>query len=177
MELFHGGVSHGFDLSGDRRPGDRSVRDDDRYLFLESIWCARDFLYLSYVGQSIHHNQKIPPSLVINELLDGIDKLVEFDQTDQGGATVGVREMMINHHTLQPFAEENFKGEKLQDHSLSITFRPPEVLSESRDEIHPFEKDRWAGRGHNRIILGASGSLYRKPASILSQIQWNEFMG
>ncbi|MEL0099917.1 MAG: exodeoxyribonuclease V subunit gamma, partial [Opitutae bacterium] len=56
-----------FDLSGDRRPGDRSVREDDRYLFLESLWCARDHLYLSYVGQSIRQNEKIPPSVLINE--------------------------------------------------------------------------------------------------------------
>jgi exodeoxyribonuclease V gamma subunit len=139
------GLKHGFDLSGDRRPGDRSVRDDDRYLFLESIWCARDFLYLSYVGQSIHHNQKIPPSLVINELLDGIDKLVEFDQTDQGGAAVGVREMMINHHTLQPFAEENFKGEKLQRSFSLNNLQAAEVLSESRDEIPPFINEKIVG--------------------------------
>ena len=48
-----------FDLSGDRKPGDRSTREDDRYLFLESIWCARDSLYLSYLGQSIRQAEKI----------------------------------------------------------------------------------------------------------------------
>ncbi len=134
------GLKHGFDLSGDRRPGDRSVRDDDRYLFLESIWCARDFLYLSYVGQSIHHNQRIPPSLVINELLDGIDKLVQFDRLEKGGA--GVREMMINQHTLQPFAAKNFLGEKLpRSYSLNH-LRAAQALSSSRHETPLFLNEK-----------------------------------
>ena len=29
-----------FDLSGDREPGDRSDREDDRYLFLEILWSS-----------------------------------------------------------------------------------------------------------------------------------------
>ena len=67
-----------FDLSGLRRPGDRSAREDDRYLFLETIWCARENLYLSYVGQSIRQSLEIPPSVVVNELLVGLDKLADF---------------------------------------------------------------------------------------------------
>ncbi|MDX1392258.1 MAG: exodeoxyribonuclease V subunit gamma, partial [Rheinheimera sp.] len=39
-----------FDLMAhDYRPGDRSRRDDDRYLFLEALLSARDALYLSWV--------------------------------------------------------------------------------------------------------------------------------
>ena len=53
--------------------GDRSSREDDRYLFLETLWCAKEFLYLSYVGQSIRQAQEIPPSVVVNELLDGLE--------------------------------------------------------------------------------------------------------
>ena len=43
---------HGFDLMAKRpQPGDRSARNDDRYLFLEAILSARERLYLSYVGR------------------------------------------------------------------------------------------------------------------------------
>ena len=43
--------SPGFDLiARSPRRGDRSLRDEDRYLFLEAILSARDCLYLSYVG-------------------------------------------------------------------------------------------------------------------------------
>ena len=39
------------------RCGDRSRRDDDRYLFLEALESARECLHLSYVGRSVHDNQ------------------------------------------------------------------------------------------------------------------------
>ena len=52
--------------------GDRSRRNDDRYLFLESILCARKSLYISYVGQSVQDNSRIPPSVLVSELLDEI---------------------------------------------------------------------------------------------------------
>ncbi|MBI4774344.1 MAG: exodeoxyribonuclease V subunit gamma [Deltaproteobacteria bacterium] len=61
----------GFDLMAKApRKGDRSRREDDRYLFLEAILSAREKLYISYVGQSIRDNSKIPPSVVVSELLD-----------------------------------------------------------------------------------------------------------
>ncbi|RPJ76564.1 MAG: exodeoxyribonuclease V subunit gamma, partial [Desulfobacteraceae bacterium] len=42
-----------FNLMGQApRPGDRSRRNDDKYLFLESVMAARRRLYISYVGQS-----------------------------------------------------------------------------------------------------------------------------
>ncbi len=72
-----------FDLLGDMfLPGDRSRRSDDRYQFLEAVLSARDCLYLSYVGQSIHSNDIIPPSVVVSELVEfvrlyGVSDLVE----------------------------------------------------------------------------------------------------
>jgi len=56
------------------RKGDRSKRDDDRYLFLEIILSARESLYISYTGQSIKDNSPIPPSVVVSELLDYIEQ-------------------------------------------------------------------------------------------------------
>jgi exodeoxyribonuclease V gamma subunit len=61
----------GFDLiSQYSRKGDRSRRNDDRYLFLEALLSARRYFYLSYVGQSIQDNSEIPPSVLVSELLD-----------------------------------------------------------------------------------------------------------
>ncbi len=72
-------------------PGDRTTRDDDRYLFLEALLSARDVLYLSYVGRSIRDNNPIPPSVLVSELLDytGIDPV---------------------EHPLQPFSPKYFTG-------------------------------------------------------------------
>ncbi len=61
----------GFDLiAQDPRPGDRSTRNDDRYLFLEALLSAREVFYVSYVGQSSRDNSPIPPSVLVSELLD-----------------------------------------------------------------------------------------------------------
>ena len=55
------------------RPGDRTPRDDDRYLFLEALLSARAHLLITYVGHSITNNAELPPSVVVSELLDAID--------------------------------------------------------------------------------------------------------
>ena len=62
-----------FDLIA-RHPkkGDRARRDDDRYLFLESLISAREHLYLSYVGRSIRTNEALASSALLNELADCI---------------------------------------------------------------------------------------------------------
>jgi len=100
--------SPSFDLSGERRPGDRSSREDDRYLFLESLWCAKEKLYLSYVGQSIRRTQSIPPSVVINELLDSLDKVADFGKGE--GDAISARTALVREQSLHPFAERNFLG-------------------------------------------------------------------
>ncbi|WP_119395698.1 exodeoxyribonuclease V subunit gamma [Salinibius halmophilus] len=62
-----------FDLmANDYRPGDRSRRDDDRYLFLEAMLSARDSFYISWVGRSILDNTEKPASVLVNQLRDVI---------------------------------------------------------------------------------------------------------
>ncbi|MBF0509361.1 MAG: exodeoxyribonuclease V subunit gamma, partial [Deltaproteobacteria bacterium] len=60
-----------FDLiAKNPKPGDRSKRTGDRYLFLETIISARTKLYISYTGQSCQDNSVIPPAMVVSELID-----------------------------------------------------------------------------------------------------------
>jgi len=84
-----------FDLLGDQfLEGDRSRRSDDRYQFLEAILSARENLYISFVGQSIRSNDKIPPSVVVSELIE----LIEL---------CGCREA-VEVHPLHGFSEKYF---------------------------------------------------------------------
>ncbi len=93
-------VAPGFDLMArNPRSGDRSVRNDDLSMFLESILAARERLYISYVGRSVQSNREIPPSVPVSELIDVIDEGYEVD----GGAG-SVRESVVVHHPLQPFS-------------------------------------------------------------------------
>lgn len=64
----------GFDLMARfPRPGDRSRRRDDKYLFLEALVSAARVFYISYVGQSVQDNSEIPPSVIVSELIDTIE--------------------------------------------------------------------------------------------------------
>jgi exodeoxyribonuclease V gamma subunit len=71
----------GFDLMAKEPPriGDRSRRGDDRYLFLEALISCRDKLYLSYQGHDIKTNNQREPSLVLNELMDYLDKSYGYE--------------------------------------------------------------------------------------------------
>ena len=72
----------GFDLMAQNpQPGDRSVRDDDRYLFLEALLSAREVFYLSYIGQSIKDNSRFLLRSLVSELLDYLDRA--FEMPDQ----------------------------------------------------------------------------------------------
>ena len=50
--------------------GDRSRREDDRYLFLEAFLSAREKLYISWQGRRPTDNQKMPPSVLVAQLRD-----------------------------------------------------------------------------------------------------------
>jgi exodeoxyribonuclease V gamma subunit len=101
-----------FDLMAEHpKPGDRSRRNDDRYLFLEAILSAREKLYISYVGQSIRDNSLIPPSALVGELMD----YIEQGFTVKGGQVSG---RIVTRHRLQAFCPEYFKkGDKLFSYS------------------------------------------------------------
>ncbi|MFO8074343.1 MAG: exodeoxyribonuclease V subunit gamma [Polyangia bacterium] len=63
-----------FDLiSRHSRPGDRSVRDDDRYQLLEALISARDRLIITYTAHDDHTGEPLPPSVAVQEILDAID--------------------------------------------------------------------------------------------------------
>ena len=90
-------------LLNSRQTGDRSVRDDDRYLFLETILAAREVLYLSYQGQSLQDETEFPPSVLVGELLDALDKSFQFPKGDS-------REKLGRVHRLQAFSPAYFDG-------------------------------------------------------------------
>ncbi|WP_282108714.1 exodeoxyribonuclease V subunit gamma [Streptomyces sp. WAC00276] len=59
----------GFDpMSQKPKRGDRSRRDDDRYLFLEALISAQQKLYISHIGRSIQDNSERFPSVLVQEL-------------------------------------------------------------------------------------------------------------
>jgi len=97
----------GFDLlSYDFRKGDRSRRDDDRYLFLESLLSAESYLYISYVGNSIADNSSIPPSVLVSDLRDVLRQgFVTADEEESD-----IWQQILTQHPLQAFSRRYFEG-------------------------------------------------------------------
>jgi exodeoxyribonuclease V gamma subunit len=109
-----------FDLMAyDYRPGDRSRREDDRYLFLEALLSARDCLYISWVGRSVRDNTPRPPSVLVGQLRDHLAagwRLARRDAAEsaQGAAGDGgeaLLEALTTEHRLQPFSPAYFSSD------------------------------------------------------------------
>ncbi len=77
------------------KKGDRSRREDDRYMFLQALLSAQDHLYISYVGQNRKDDSDIEPSVVISELLDQVE------------SSTGIN-IPIERTSLQPFSLDNY---------------------------------------------------------------------
>jgi exodeoxyribonuclease V gamma subunit len=104
-------IPSGFDLTVLRtRAGDRSVRNDDRYLFLEALLSAREKLLVFYVGRSVSDNSVLPPSVVVGELLDSMEEGFYADGDDPPECRRSLRDIFTTEHPLQPFSPFYFDG-------------------------------------------------------------------
>ncbi|NUS37433.1 MAG: exodeoxyribonuclease V subunit gamma [Lysobacter sp.] len=83
-----------------RRHGDRSLREDDRFLFLQLFASAGDVFYLSYLGADARDGSTREPSVLVTELLEA----AAAQHADAGRA----RTALVVRHPLQPFAPAAF---------------------------------------------------------------------
>jgi exodeoxyribonuclease V gamma subunit len=98
----------GFDLMSlsSTKLGDRSRRGDDRYLFLEAIISARQFLYLSYQGRSIKNNTEKQPSLVLKELMEYLTQGYGWQFNNQAKS-----KQKLHQVAMQAFSYKNYQGQ------------------------------------------------------------------
>jgi exodeoxyribonuclease V gamma subunit len=93
-------------LDKQRRKGDRNVKENDKHLFLETLLSAEKYFYISYIGKSVKDGTKIPPSSLVDELVEYII---------QGVATKDekLKDVLINAHPLHGFSQLYFNGSGL----------------------------------------------------------------
>ena len=146
------------------RPGDRSRRHDDKYLFLESILSARKKLYISYVGQSIQDNSILPPSALVSELLDTIEKSF-------GVADKNMLENIVTRHRLQPFSPGYFRsGSGLFSYSMENMLAgmaekaDPPAFVPARIPLSPEEAAQW-----QKLDLDSLCRFFSNPARFFIQ--------
>jgi len=87
-------------LSAHPRPGDRNLRGEERYAFLEMLLCAGDALIVTYTGHDPRSNLALPPAPPLAELIDVVAAM-----------TGRSAEEVVVHHPLQPFATAYFNGQ------------------------------------------------------------------
>lgn len=99
-----------FDLMGrDYRPGDRSRREDDRYLFLEALLSARERLLISWVGHSVNDNAVRPPSVLVGQLRDHL--AAGWRLAGRADDKDALLQALTVEHRLQPFNPDYFPSE------------------------------------------------------------------
>jgi exodeoxyribonuclease V gamma subunit len=155
------GSAPSFDLvAKNPKAGDRSTRDDDRYLFLESLLSARDVFYVSYVGQSIRDNSVLPPSVLVSELLDYAARAFE----------TGARPLVVRHR-LQAFNADYFRpNENLFSYSAD-NCRASEIARQPRSHPPAFisapiakPEEEW-----RRVELSTLIEFFKNPARFFIQ--------
>ncbi len=118
-------------LAKNPRPGDRSVRSEDRYLFLEALVSTREKLIITYTGQSSRDNGIIPPSVLVSELMDTIN--VNF--TLPGGDRP---DWFLTRHRLQPFNPAYFRGDSRLFSYSEDNLRASRGMAAEKLEATPF---------------------------------------
>ena len=94
-------VTPSFDLvaAGRSRRGDRDVRYEDRFAFLEALLAARRCFLVTYAGRGLRDDAPIPPSVLVDELEDHLERRfpgVSFETL----------------HPLQPFSPRYFAADR-----------------------------------------------------------------
>ena len=136
----------GYDLTAMYpRFGDRSRRAEDRYLFLEALLSARQYLHVSWCGRDIRSNETLPPSVVVADLIDYLDRAFLPTRrlpTDKKAEEVSAATALLTEHALQPFSRSNFDAGKPAQKSFSTLWYA--VASNTHDDtpsapLPPFE--------------------------------------
>ena len=83
-----------------RRVGDRSTREDDRFLFLQLMAAAQDVFYASWTGADPRDGSEREPSVLVSELLD-------VAATHHADPAAAARALVVRH-PLQPFSAAAF---------------------------------------------------------------------
>ncbi len=158
-------TSPGFDLMSQTptRQGDRSQRDEDRYLFLESILSAQSHFYISYIGASIVDNSVIPPSVLVSDVRDVLKLSFE---TDDGN---DIWQHVFTPHPLQAFSQRYFDQSSAKLFSY-VSQHCPSSDKQTLSNKNWFEiKLPEANESWRTISLSSLLKFYRHPAKFLLQ--------
>jgi exodeoxyribonuclease V gamma subunit len=115
-----------------KRLCDPSRREEDKYLFLESLFSARETLIISYIGQSIKDNSVLPPSVLVSELCDYLEQGFRQENGES------VMEYVFYKHALQPFNSQYFDGKSRYYSYSGQNLEAARMRNKQKQEEKPF---------------------------------------
>lgn len=136
------------DLPGMAHPGDRSRREDDRYLMLEALLAARERLYISWSGRSVRDNSVQPPSVLVAQLRDYLQA---------GWRDLDPRQLTVEHF-LQPFSRRYFEEEGLTTFASEWRAAHEAVTEEGGTGLPPYSCEPGA-----TLTLAELGYFMKQP--------------
>ncbi|MFC3394581.1 exodeoxyribonuclease V subunit gamma [Brenneria rubrifaciens] len=161
----------GFDLMGkNTKRGDRSRRDDDRYLFLEAMLSAQSKLYISYIGRSIQDNTRRYPSVLVSELTEYIAQshyLPGDEALDIDDSAERVARHLRYEHSRMPFDAKNFLAEPAPQSFASEWLAAARRQGQSQPD---FDSELPQVR-YTDISLDALKRFYRHPIRAFFQLR------
>jgi exodeoxyribonuclease V gamma subunit len=128
-----------------RRYGDRSLREDDRYLFLQLMMASDQVFYLSYIGRDAKDNTTLPSSPLISELLDTIKQMYPHED--------GVEKRFVLQHSLHPFSP------------------PPRHDDQQSDDVRHMRFDSTWQAQHSPLPIISSNSFLRTDQSSMIDVE------
>jgi exodeoxyribonuclease V gamma subunit len=148
-----------FDLIGQHfRKGDRSRKADDRYQFLEIILSARQQLIITYIGLSIHNNDEIPASVVINELTAVLETYYQLKD-------------LVIKHPLQAFSHHYFiEGSENKSFSFA-DYETAVALDKNKVNNEPWWEGTLDTEVPEVIEINDLFAFYRQPQQYFLQQQ------
>ncbi|PIT78599.1 exodeoxyribonuclease V subunit gamma [Limnohabitans sp. B9-3] len=119
------------------RAGDRSRREDDRYLFLEALLSARDKLYISWQGRRTTDHEIKPPSVLVAQLLDYLNAVWTRGKDADNGQDLPAFDIHNQLQPLQAFSPKYFtQGTGFETYAADWQrARPADLLAQR--PVHP----------------------------------------
>ncbi|MCP4275160.1 MAG: hypothetical protein GY779_02270, partial [Gammaproteobacteria bacterium] len=118
-------------MANPHQAGDPHKGDEDRYLMLETLLCARKYFYISYTGRSLKDNTALQPSVLVQELLGFIDEPAPNNKA--------LLSQQITHvHAMQPFAVTNYTSSHTSYDSYWC-----EVVNQLQARQAPLQQQSW----------------------------------
>ena len=141
-----------------RREADRSPRDDDRYLFLETVCAAREALIVTYAGRSLRDSRELPASVSVSELLECLCGPVSKREAPRP---------LVVPHRLQASARL-FRRQRLALFSHSEEYQRAAVRRQrSRSEAAPFLERLGPVPREGALLLDDFVRFWRSPPAFL----------